>query len=160
MSLPNAWIDRIFDRCLLVYGRDFLARWEGMDIAAVKADWAEHLAGFEHRGGSAIAYALDHLPERAPSVVEFARIARGGPFATPGQPALGVPRVRGPNEDERAALRELGAMLKTLPKIDDRAWAATLIRRHETGEHRATPVALAMAREALETGADSMWGLS
>lgn len=29
MSLPAAWIDKIFTKLTLAYGRDFLGRWEG-----------------------------------------------------------------------------------------------------------------------------------
>lgn len=91
MSLPASWIDRIFERCTLVYGRDFLARWEGLDIEAVKTDWARELDGFENRGGSAIAWALDNLPDRAPSSVEFKRLAKQGPFLSPEDNAPRLP---------------------------------------------------------------------
>ena len=49
MSLPLNAIDRLFDRLLATYGRDFSARWEGLDQGAVKSSWAHELAGYESR---------------------------------------------------------------------------------------------------------------
>lgn len=157
MSLPNAWIDKIFERLALTYGRDFLGRWEGIDLDAVKDDWADKLAGFEHFGGGAIAYALDHLPERAPTVIEFAAIARKGPFKT-GAAALPAPenKPRGPNDIERATMRRLAVDIRagTLFAKPGRGWAYDLLQCHSAGwrngaKWKATPVALDMARDAI-----------
>ena len=79
MSLPAAWTDKIFTKLTLAYGRDFLARWEGIDLNDVKSDWSHELAGFaEHP--EAIAYALANLPPKAPSVIEFRALARRAPL--------------------------------------------------------------------------------
>jgi hypothetical protein len=43
--LPSEWVDRLFSRIAVRYGADWLRMWEGLDMAAVKADWAETLAG-------------------------------------------------------------------------------------------------------------------
>jgi hypothetical protein len=66
-------VDLIFTKCSLVYGRDFLSRWEGIDLDAVKADWVHELGGLLDKP-QAIRHALMHLPARAPNVVEFAKL--------------------------------------------------------------------------------------
>jgi hypothetical protein len=79
MSLPAHWIDKIFEKLTLVYGREFLNRWEGVPIEAVKDDWAHELEGFE-RWPEAIAFALKTLPpDRPPTVLQFRDICRKAP---------------------------------------------------------------------------------
>ena len=72
--LPADWIEYIFSRLTVRYGRAFLARWdvEGIDRELVKADWAKELAGFSN-WTEAIDYALDSLPAdgKPPTVNEF-----------------------------------------------------------------------------------------
>lgn len=69
----------MFAKLTLVYGRQFLDRWQGLDLDAVKADWARELEGFaEHP--EMLAYALQHLPpDRPPTVLQFRDIARRMP---------------------------------------------------------------------------------
>ena len=75
MSLPIVWIDQIFTKLTLVYGRDFLSRWEGVNMADMKADWADELDGLD-RSPKRVAYALQNLPtSRPPTVLEFRAIA-------------------------------------------------------------------------------------
>lgn len=93
MSLPIPWVDRIFEKLTLTYGREFIARWDncGMPIADVKADWAHELGGFEAHPGS-IAYALENLPaDRPPTVMQFRAICRMAPLPT--LPALTSPKA-------------------------------------------------------------------
>jgi hypothetical protein len=74
--LPAPWVDRLFDRLTMVYGHAFLARWSGMDLAAVKASWAHELGGFATRP-KALADALEALPVEPPkNVVEFRNLVR------------------------------------------------------------------------------------
>lgn len=72
-SSRRSVVDLIFTKCSLVYGRDFLSRWEGIDLDAVKADWVHELGGLLDKP-QAIRHALMHLPARAPNVVEFSRL--------------------------------------------------------------------------------------
>jgi hypothetical protein len=44
----------------------------------VKADWAHELSGYENAPES-VAYALQNLPARAPTVLEFRAICRAAP---------------------------------------------------------------------------------
>lgn len=77
MSLPLPWVERIFTKLTMIYGRDFIGRWEGLDISEVKADWAHELAGFKDHPDS-IAYALKNMPDngKPPTVLEFRAICR------------------------------------------------------------------------------------
>lgn len=91
MPLHASWVDRIFTKLTLVYGRDFLNRWSDIDINAVKADWAHELDGFE-RHPEAIAHALKCLPPgKPPTVLEFRELARRCPL--PEFKALPAPAV-------------------------------------------------------------------
>jgi hypothetical protein len=71
-------IDIVFTKLSLVYGRDFLGRWEGIDISDVKGDWAHELSGYEGNP-AAIKYALQNLPNKAPTVLEFRAICQRAP---------------------------------------------------------------------------------
>jgi hypothetical protein len=76
MSLPESWIDKIFTKLQLTYGRTFSSQYEGLDPLAVKADWAHELSGFE-KHPEAIAYGLKHLPmDRPPNVLQFRALCR------------------------------------------------------------------------------------
>lgn len=77
MSLPASWVELLFERLAVRYGHDFLRRWEGLDMAAVKADWAAELSGFS---GDDITYALRHMPaERPPTCAQFRDLCRKAP---------------------------------------------------------------------------------
>ena len=144
MSLPTKWVEALFAKLTLAYGRDFLGRWEGLDVMDVKTDWGHELAGFE-RHPEAIAYALANLPQKAPTVMEFRAICRKAP-----QPE--VPRLEQPAADpERVAaeLAKLGHIRKNRgAEVDRKDWARALIARHASGE-KLRPIALQFARDAL-----------
>ena len=72
MSLPAAWVDRIFEKLTMAYGHDFLRRWEGLDMALVKADWAHELA-FYAAMPHAIRFALETLPPDKPPTARTSR---------------------------------------------------------------------------------------
>ena len=70
-TLPLAWVEKVFRKLTVVYGRDFMARWEGQEINDVIEDWAEELSGFVN-WPEAIAWALKNLPDsKPPTVLEF-----------------------------------------------------------------------------------------
>ncbi|MCK6414734.1 MAG: hypothetical protein L6Q63_04125 [Giesbergeria sp.] len=146
MSLPAPWVEKIFAKLALAYGRDFLARWEGLEIADVKDDWARELAGFAQHP-DAIAYALAHLPARAPTVIEFRAIARQAPAAP-------VPRLPAPAADralveaEFAKLAPVRSGVSSNGPADHRAWARRILARADAGE-RINRMPLLMARQAL-----------
>ena len=84
-------IDIVFKKLSLRYGRDFTGKWEGIDLADVKSDWAIEMSGFE-RAPHSVLYALSNLPEsKAPNVAEFRAIARRAPAVQVAQ--LEAPRA-------------------------------------------------------------------
>ena len=107
MADINQLIDIVFKKLALVYGRDFLGRWEGIDLTDVKGDWAHELVGYEGNP-AAIKYALQNLPNKAPTVLEFRAICQRAPEA-PIDGYLDAPKanpdiVRKALESARAAL--------------------------------------------------------
>jgi hypothetical protein len=76
MSLPITWIEDLFAKLALTYGRDFIGQYEGLDLSLVKSNWAHELAGFEQHP-QALAFALRNLPsERPPNVLQFRALCR------------------------------------------------------------------------------------
>ena len=87
--LPNSWVEKIFARMQGIYGRDFTGQFStgmvnGVDagLENAKATWAEELGGFV-KWPEAIAYALEHLPERVPNCIKFKEICRMAPRPEP-----------------------------------------------------------------------------
>ncbi len=108
--LSADWIEYIFSRLTVRYGRAFLARWdvEGIDRNLVKADWAKELAGFAN-WTEAIDHALDNLPadDKPPTVNEFKAACFRAP--KPDRPALPAPKA-----DPARAKAELGKVDRVL----------------------------------------------
>ena len=143
MSLPAKWVDALFTKLTLAYGRDFLARWEGLDICDVKTDWGHELAGFVNHP-EAIAYALANLPPKAPTVLEFRALCRRAPVKD-------APRLESPAanpERVRAELAKLGDLRAVATQcVGGRDWADPIIDKAARGE-RVSPTVLRMARQA------------
>lgn len=109
MSLPALWVDRIFAKLSVRYGVAFKRQYEDLDIAAVKEDWAEVLAGFD---GDSLAYALRYLPtDKPPTAMQFRDICRRAP--SPEAPR----QLEGPKPDPArvAALMERMRKATALP---------------------------------------------
>ena len=146
MSLPAPWIDRIFSKLTVAYGRDFLSRWEGVSMNDVKSDWAHELSGFVNCP-DAIAWALAHLPDgKPPTVMQFRALAN----SMPRQEHMAL---LGPAPSAEKLAKELSKMVSLQKAIknttvDHKEWARRLIARHEGGENL-KPVVLRFAREAL-----------
>jgi hypothetical protein len=97
-------IDLIFTKCNLRYGRDFSSRWEGLDMADVKDDWAHELTGIKPES---VAYALKNLPDKAPTVGEFRKVALNAPEV----PLLRIERPTANPEIAKAAIAKARAIL-------------------------------------------------
>lgn len=86
--LSSSWVDRIFERLIGVYGRDFKGKFsmivDGRDVGieAAKAAWAEEL-GFCQSHPECICFALKNLPDRAPNAIEFKRLCQAAPRNKP-----------------------------------------------------------------------------
>jgi hypothetical protein len=141
--LPDAWIDRIFDKLALTYGRAWAAKWDGLDVGAVKTNWANELAGLEAQP-EAIRYGLMNLPaDRPPTVLEFRAIARRCP--APNLPRLGTPKGGMPPW-VREALACLRLPVEKSP--DGKDWARRIAAKAARGEY-VYPTPLRLARETL-----------
>jgi hypothetical protein len=88
-QLPSAWVEKIFARLQGIYGREFTGQFStgmvnGIDagLENAKATWAEELGGFV-KWPEAIAYALEHLPERVPNCIKFKELCRNAPRQEP-----------------------------------------------------------------------------
>lgn len=146
MSLPLAWADRIFDKLTVTYGQAFLARYRDIDLNLVKSDWMHELAVFE-KAPHAIAFALSHLPERAPSVVDFKALCRQAPQAE-------VALLEAPKADPermRQELSKLGALKQEFkPAAGDRGdWCHRILQRQADGA-KISPAVITMAKEGLQ----------
>lgn len=146
MSLPAAWVDRIFDRLAIVYGEEFLARWRAVSLADVKTDWANTLGYYEAEPG-AIAWALEHLPSgKPPTSLQFRDLCRQAP-------APEVPRLPEPKADPDRMAAEVAKLREAIgvnpaPPVDRREWARKILRDVEAGIKR-TPTVVKFARQAL-----------
>ena len=133
MRLPDAWVNRVFDRLTLAYGQAFIRQWEGMDIAAVKAFWSEELDGLT---APAIGYALTVLnPDRPPNAAPVAAA-----------PALPAPAAN------PAVVEAVMAGVQRAPSFDHKAWARRMQEREEAGD-RLTMTQREMWRAALGVAA-------
>lgn len=152
MSLPTAWVDRIFEKLSLAYGRDFLGRWEGIDLNAVKSDWSHELAGFE-RFPEAIAHALTHLdPAKPPTVFQFRELARKAPRPEDKQ----LPAPKASPEVVAEQLKRLAPMLVRAEPRADKGWAHAIMSRVNAGE-RLNPTTVRFAREAVGVEGRQAW---
>lgn len=143
MSLPATWVDRIFEKLTLTYGRDFTDRYAGIDSFAVKAEWARELSG---QTGPSIAFALDYLPPaKPPTAIEFRIIANRAPEYK--LPALPAPKTN------TEVVRHLLAKAKdavSLKQSSKAYWAHALMARAEAGEIQLTQTQREMVATALQ----------
>jgi len=121
--LPGAWVDSLFARLAVRYGSAWMGMWSGVDIAAVKADWAEELAGFVN-APDAIKHALENLPDRPPNVQQFRALCINRPVAFKALPE--------PKAAAEVVEKAMSAMSRPADH-DPKAWAWTLKAREESG---------------------------
>lgn len=131
-SLPEQWVEQIFARLRATYGSAVDHQWApspGADATAhalnLRAHWARELGAYANRG-DAIAYALSHLPERPPNLVEFRNLCNRAP--KPEQQAL--PQAKADPARRDAVL----AGLKRPSVRSPLQWAYDLKAREEAGE--------------------------
>ena len=138
--LPNAWVDRIHTRLLVRYGNEWISKWAGIPEEAVKADWANELAGVR---AESIAYALDHLPrDRAPNAAQFHELCR----CRPEPAALALPDY---TRADPEVVKAVTGAVKRAAGNDPKAWARRLKARIDAG-YKPTITQRNMVRDALE----------
>lgn len=133
-------IDRLFARLAATYGADWTRQWAGVPIADVKTAWCHELSRFMDCL-SAIAHALENLPDRCPNVIQFRNICRTAPG--PVVPVVEALRA----SPERVAI-ELSKLTPAPLRCDEKDWARRLIARHDAGE-KIRPYSLNLAKGAL-----------
>ena len=141
MSLPIPWVEKIFKKLTVGYGVEFMNRYKGVPLVDVKTDWSEELSGF---GGDAITYALEHLPDRAPTAMQFKALCILCP-------APEAPRLEAPAVGRERVAAELAKFepIRAMPGVYDfKAWARTIVAEHGAGV-RKSPTVIQMARNAL-----------
>ena len=151
MSLPLKAVDRLFDRLTATYGREWVNRWDGLDQNAVKTMWAYELSAYANNL-HAIAYALEHLPERSPNVIEFRNLCRAAPSQVQALPAPEPKADPARVAAEMAKLRVTMDQVKPGIQVDHKAWAKRILTRHEAGE-KLSFISVQFAKEALRAAA-------
>lgn len=74
-ALPEKWVERLFERMLLDYGKKFGDQWAQTDMDTLIAHWARELAGYT---GAELKRGLDALATREwpPTLPEFKKLCR------------------------------------------------------------------------------------
>lgn len=127
MSLPMPWVEKIFLKLTLTFGRGFTDRWDESSLQAVKEDWAHELRFFQ-QNPSAIAYGLENcLAGKPPTVQEFKTVCNRKPDTTPLLPS--------PVVDPVIAAKVLGGLRQSAAPVGGmKDWAYRLKGRHEAGD--------------------------
>lgn len=145
-ALPNAWINRLFDRFLTMYGRQWLDLWAGVPLEAVKATWAEDLAAFD---ADTLRKALEHCRSNnkfPPSSPEFVGLCKSFRPSPAGHYAA-LPAPRGGDIDPRVRA-EIAKFLEVGRKSDPKDWARRILTEAKDGTYR-YPHGINCAEQAL-----------
>lgn len=129
MSPRAEFVDVLFDRLSLRYGRAFLARWKGMDLQAVKADWARELIRYAERP-DAVEHALALVdPAEPPTAAQFRDLCSTAPA-----PAFRAqPQAK---QAQRAAEVRRQCLRPVMPRIGrDLRWAAEILQRADASDY-------------------------
>lgn len=146
MTLPTKAVDRLFERLSATYGAQWQQQWASVPITDVKSVWAHELSRYAGNL-SALAWALENLPERCPNAIQFKTLCRSAP--SPELPKLPEPKADPERlKQELAKLGDLRAKALTTSPLDHKAWARRIMGRYEGGE-KLNPTAVRFAREAL-----------
>jgi hypothetical protein len=138
-------IDRLFERLSLTYGNAWDNSIGTAPLNEIKSFWMNQLSGFMQSKESmmSISWALNHLPERPPNLVQFKNLCYQAP-------AVERPQLPSPPADPERVKQEfakLGAMNKS--KSDPKDWARKILGDYAAGVKK-TPAVLKMARDALK----------
>lgn len=153
MSLPVAWVEKIWAKLTLTYGDKFLRQYSSIpseQLNAVKTDWCHELAGYQNNPG-AIAWALSNLPEYPPNVIQFKGLCRSAPRVEP--VAAIENQAKADPQRLKAELEKLGGVKDKVLQTayNPRQWAIDLQARIDAG-YRPTIAQRQIVREALNQG--------
>ena len=107
-ALPSAWIDRLFQRFSVMYGKHWADLWEGVPMADVKDAWRTELGGVT---GEQIVAALKACGTFPPTLPEFVALCR-----PPSKPV--AHRLFLPSPQVEAAMREKGIPSEVKAELD------------------------------------------
>jgi hypothetical protein len=141
-------IDRLFERLSLTYGNAWQASLGTAPLNEIKTFWLHELSGFMQSKESmmAISWALNHLPERPPNLVQFKNICYQAPVVEKLQlPAPPADPARVSKE-----LSKLADMRITTKRVDPKEWARKILGDYAAGAKKSLTV-VEMARNALES---------
>jgi len=142
----DAWVNRLFERFSLMYGRDWSDKWTGIPMTQVKASWAMDLAPFT---ADDIRRALEEVrthnkfPPSCPEFVTLCRVMRPAPVPK----FLALPEPRG-GAIAPHVQAEIDKLLDAHRTRDPKDWAREILREHQAGTYR-LPIGVQMARQAL-----------
>lgn len=145
-ALPDAWIDRLFQRFSLMFGNSWASKWGGLPMPQVKALWAEDLA---FASAEQIKRALDHCKAHGvhpPSSPEFVSLCRQ--FAPPPSTAKALPDKRGAGGIDPNVRAEIDRFLNRGEKRDPKDWARQVLSLEADGSYPSF-MGVQMARRAL-----------
>lgn len=131
MSLPIDWVDKIFARLTVRFGNRFLDRWNGVDMDAVRFDWASVLDGFE-QWPDAIKFAIENMDdEKPPTATMFRTFA----LKAPKPELLQLPEPKADPVRMAAALGKLEHVRNAQASPHGmKDWAYRLKARHDAGD--------------------------
>ena len=137
-------IDRLFERLSLTYGNAWDNSLGTAPLNEIKTFWMNQLSGFMQSKESmmAISWALNHLPERPPNLVQFKNLCYQAP-------AVERPQLPSPPADPERVKQEL-AKLAVIKKVnhDPKDWARKILGDYAAGVKK-SPTVVKMARDAL-----------
>ena len=148
-SLPESWIEKLFHKMLMEYGKKFTDQWGGADTDELIKHWANELAGYE---GAEIKRGLAGLDSREwpPTLPEFKKLCRPPVNEMAGYyEAIAGLEARGKGEFGTwthpaiywaANFLRVDLMSQTYAQVKDR-WTAILKSQMERGEWAEIPVA-------------------
>ena len=129
-ALPDGWIDRLFERFSLMYGRQWTDTWVGIPMDKVKASWSEDLARFS---GEAIRRAVDHCKAHnkfPPTCPEFVGLCAAFRTVEANPPKLSVRYA----ERDPKVMAEIAKWLEPKRKKDTKDWAREILQLEASGE--------------------------
>lgn len=125
--LSTETVDAVFTRMVARYGNTWLAKWDGVPLVDLKADWGRVLANASR---PALLYGLDNLPEFPPTAHQFREVCTRAP-------APDTPRLPQPKPDRARVAAELAKLAEARPDGSPRLptdWIAALEARRNAGE--------------------------
>lgn len=140
--LPPKVINKLFFRLSNVYGSQWSSLWKDNDIEEVKDLWADELRFFANRLDS-FAWALDHLPDRPPNLIQFKKLCFDAP-APHQAPAIDYAKPAPIPEAIAVEMKKIAAP----QTVDHKAWAMRILADVDNGIPRRY-ISVRFAKEAL-----------